>query len=220
MLDVSGKRVNLYGRGRKGYYTPSGARDRLRYADALYDGNPYDGDLYADALYAGRKLSVARMSAECAALGGDGGVGVRAGLSPCPWDRREVAFTAYGVAVRVRGSVRAPTPFAAHLSGPDFAKLILNGWGAGRHCDRCRRDVAELGGGDDLVLAAAETRAHLGKAVGGTRCIAEATFIGTVIAAFGMRGKDHLAGLQILRLHDRRQESDRPGQPAAQRRSR
>jgi uncharacterized protein YbjQ (UPF0145 family) len=71
---------------------------------------------------------VARMSAECAALGGDGVVAVRAGLSPCPWDGRAVAFTAYGVAVRARGNVRAPAPFTAHLSGPDFARLILNGW--------------------------------------------------------------------------------------------
>jgi hypothetical protein len=77
------------GRGRKGYYTPGGTRDRLRYAGSLYDG-----DLYADALHAGRKVSVARMSAECAALGGDGVVAVRAGLSPCPWDGRAVASAA------------------------------------------------------------------------------------------------------------------------------
>jgi hypothetical protein len=87
---------------------------------------------------------VARMSAECAALGGV--VAVRAGLSPCPWDGRAVAFTAYGVAVRARGNVRAPAPFTAHLSGPDFARLILNGWVPAGICDRCRRDVAELGG--------------------------------------------------------------------------
>jgi uncharacterized protein YbjQ (UPF0145 family) len=248
-LDVSGKRVSFHGKGRKGYYTPSGTRDRLRYTGSLPDGDLYDGDLYADALFAGRKTSVARMTAECAAMDGDGVVAVRVSLSSFPWDRRAVAFTASGIAVRARGSVRAPVPFTAHLSGPDFARLILNGWvpagiaiGVGEvwrgaaeteesparrmreiapwsdaltaaREDARRRmlDDARLIGGDGLVLSAAETSAHLDKAAGGVRCIAEATFTGTVIAAFGMRGKGLPAVMQILRLHDHLHEGENGG---------
>jgi uncharacterized protein YbjQ (UPF0145 family) len=229
-LSKSGERESLYGEGRGRYYVSGVARKRLTYASALRGG---------------RKTSIARMTAECAALGGDGVVAVTSAVSGCPWDQRAVTFTAIGTAVRARGSVRAPAPFAAHLSGPDFAKLIMNGlvpagiaigvgedWGyshagaAARRLDPNReitrwtdavtaargdaRDRmlsdARLIGGDGVVLSMAETRVHLDRTgsrrAGEGACIAEATFIGTVIAAFGRHGQDGLAALPILRLNE------------------
>ncbi|WP_406210225.1 YbjQ family protein [Kitasatospora sp. NBC_01560] len=77
-------------------------------------------------LYAARRLALARAVAECAALGGDGIVGVRLRAEEFPAGGLE--FTAWGTAVRARSRIRPRLPFTSHLSGQDFAKLLHSGW--------------------------------------------------------------------------------------------
>ena len=56
-----------------------------------------------------------------------GVVGVRLTIGPFPAGGLE--FKAIGTAVRAAGSARAAAPAVhLHLSGQDFAKLIMNGW--------------------------------------------------------------------------------------------
>jgi uncharacterized protein YbjQ (UPF0145 family) len=78
------------------------------------------------ALYTARRTAIARMSAECAELGGHGVVGVR--LSAGPFLAGGTEFQAIGTAVRVPGAARLRQPFTSDLSGQDFAKLIAKGW--------------------------------------------------------------------------------------------
>lgn len=67
------------------------------------------------------------MTAECAALGGHGVVGLR--LSRTPFIFGELEFTAIGTAVRAAGALAGPrVPFTCGLSGQDFARLIKAGW--------------------------------------------------------------------------------------------
>ncbi len=77
-------------------------------------------------LYQARRTAIARMTAECEALGGHGVVGVRLTIGPFPAGGLE--FKAIGTAVRAPGAVRPKEPFTSDLSGQDFAKLILAGW--------------------------------------------------------------------------------------------
>lgn len=83
---------------------------------------------YATALQAGRRVCVNRMTAECAALRGDGVVAVRVRVAPCPGTKQALQFTALGAAVQAGASVHLAAPFTAHVSGQDFAKLIMAGW--------------------------------------------------------------------------------------------
>jgi uncharacterized protein YbjQ (UPF0145 family) len=119
------------------------------------------------ARYQSRHAAIERMSAECAALGGHGVVGVR--LSPGPFPLGGARFQAIGTAVRAPGAAAAPrVPFSCDLSGQDFAKLIVTGWVpaalvlgisiGSRHDDRdtARRTHlwsgnAEVGGWTELV---------------------------------------------------------------------
>ena len=39
-----------------------------------------------------------------------------------------VAFQVIGTAVRAKGCPPLPRPFTTELSGPDFAKLLMDGW--------------------------------------------------------------------------------------------
>jgi uncharacterized protein YbjQ (UPF0145 family) len=80
----------------------------------------------ARALYQARRTAIARMSAECAQLGGHGVVGVRLTSGAFPAGGTE--FQASGTAVRAPGPVRLRHPFTSDLSGQDFAKLVLKGW--------------------------------------------------------------------------------------------
>ena len=83
-----------------------------------------------------RRTAVERMAAQCAALGGDGVVGLRVTRGAFLLGGQE--FTAIGTAVRARGAVEGtggtgradghPAPFTSDLSGQDFAKLIMAGW--------------------------------------------------------------------------------------------
>ena len=79
------------------------------------------------SLYEARRLAVDRMTTECSLLGGDGVVGVRLAIRRFPAGGLE--FSAIGTAVRAGGSaVRPPKPFTSHVTGQEFAKLIMNGW--------------------------------------------------------------------------------------------
>ncbi|GAA3733389.1 hypothetical protein [Streptomyces tremellae] len=75
-----------------------------------------------------RRAALDRLSAECAALGGDGVVSAELTVAPFPTDPSYLEFKVIGTAVRARGAVRPPRPFTCHLDGQGFAKLVSNGW--------------------------------------------------------------------------------------------
>jgi uncharacterized protein YbjQ (UPF0145 family) len=77
-------------------------------------------------MYEARRSAIGRMTAECAALGGHGVVGVRLTIGPFPAGGLE--FKAIGTAVTAAGAAALATPFTSDLSGQDFAKLIFAGW--------------------------------------------------------------------------------------------
>ncbi len=77
-------------------------------------------------LYQARRQAIARMTAECQALGGHGIVGVQLTIGAFPAGGLE--FKAIGTAVRAPGAVPLRQPFTSDLSGQDFAKLVLAGW--------------------------------------------------------------------------------------------
>ena len=66
------------------------------------------------------------MSAECAQLGGHGVVGMSLTIGRF-FGRMAWEFKAIGTAVRAPGGVSLAQPFTSHLSGQDFAKLIMAG---------------------------------------------------------------------------------------------
>ncbi len=76
-------------------------------------------------LYAARRAAIGRMSAECAALGGHGIVGVRLSIGRFPAGGLE--FHAIGTAVKAPGAIPLARPFTSDVSGQDFAKLIGDG---------------------------------------------------------------------------------------------
>jgi len=76
-------------------------------------------------LYEARRTAIARMTAECAELGGHGVVGVSLTIGAFPTGGLE--FKAIGTAVRAPGAA-LERPFTSDLSGQDFAKLFLDGW--------------------------------------------------------------------------------------------
>jgi uncharacterized protein YbjQ (UPF0145 family) len=80
-----------------------------------------------EAMYQARDAAIDRMTAQCAALGGHGVVGVR--LSRGRFALGGLEFTAIGTAVRAPEAAAAPrVPFTSGLSGQDFARLIMAGW--------------------------------------------------------------------------------------------
>ena len=81
---------------------------------------------YVDALNAGWDGAIGRMLAECAALGGDGVVGVRLEERHLGNDNRE--FVALGTAVRSLAGRHTSRPFATTLDGQDVAKLLHAHW--------------------------------------------------------------------------------------------
>jgi uncharacterized protein YbjQ (UPF0145 family) len=85
----------------------------------------------AQGLYAGRRAAIERMTEQCAELGGHGIVGATVRvreIPPDPLTAGALEFTVIGTAVRAGGCPPLRRPFAADLSGPDFAKLIMTGW--------------------------------------------------------------------------------------------
>jgi uncharacterized protein YbjQ (UPF0145 family) len=80
-----------------------------------------------DAMYQARHTAIDRMTAECAAVGGHGVVGVHLSRGSYPFGGLQ--FTAIGTAVRAAGAVIGPrAPFTSDLSGQEFARLIGAGW--------------------------------------------------------------------------------------------
>jgi len=79
-------------------------------------------------LYAARRAAIRRMTAECAALGGLGVIGVELSVGAFGDDEDILEFRAFGTAVRARGVTSRAQPFASDLSGQDFTKLVAHGW--------------------------------------------------------------------------------------------
>jgi uncharacterized protein YbjQ (UPF0145 family) len=78
-------------------------------------------------MYQARQTAIDRMTAECAALGGHGVVGVRLSREALPLSGLD--FAAAGTAVRAPGAAHAQRAlFTCDVSGQDFAKLITAGW--------------------------------------------------------------------------------------------
>jgi uncharacterized protein YbjQ (UPF0145 family) len=94
-------------------------------------GIPGPAARIAKAMYGGRRAAIDRMTSECADLGGHGIVAASFQLKEIPADiltAGAVEFTVLGTAVRARGCPSLARPFAADLSGQDFAKLLMAGW--------------------------------------------------------------------------------------------
>ena len=79
-------------------------------------------------LYQARRAAISRMTAECAALGALGVIGVQLTVGPFGDDEDILEFKALGTAVRARGVTSRAQPFASDLSGQDFTKLVAHGW--------------------------------------------------------------------------------------------
>jgi uncharacterized protein YbjQ (UPF0145 family) len=79
-------------------------------------------------LYRARRAAISRMTAECAALGALGVIGVQLTIGPFVDDEDILEFRALGTAVRARGVTSRAQPFASDLSGQDFTKLVAHGW--------------------------------------------------------------------------------------------
>ncbi len=79
-------------------------------------------------LYQARRAAISRMTAECAALGGLGVIGVQLTVGPFGDDEDILEFRALGTAVRAPGVTSRAQPFASDLSGQDFTKLVAHGW--------------------------------------------------------------------------------------------
>jgi uncharacterized protein YbjQ (UPF0145 family) len=80
-----------------------------------------------EAMYQARQTAIDRMTAECAALGGQGVVGVRLSRGVLPLSGLD--FAAAGTAVRAPGAAHGQRAlFTCDVSGQDFAKLITAGW--------------------------------------------------------------------------------------------
>jgi uncharacterized protein YbjQ (UPF0145 family) len=107
--------------GYSGYSTPVSTVTAVSGAGGLGSYGPV-----VQTLYEARHTAIARMSEECAELGGHGVVGVSLTLGRFPAGGLE--FKAIGTAVRVPGVPLGRKPFTSGLSGQDFAKLIMDGW--------------------------------------------------------------------------------------------
>jgi uncharacterized protein YbjQ (UPF0145 family) len=107
--------------GYTGYATPYATVTTVSGGGAFGSYRPV-----VQTLYEARRTALARMSAECAELGGHGVVGVSLTIGRFPAGGLE--FKAIGTAVRVPGVPLSRPPFTSGLSGQDFAKLILDGW--------------------------------------------------------------------------------------------
>jgi uncharacterized protein YbjQ (UPF0145 family) len=76
------------------------------------------------ALLEARSRAIARMVAECQALGGHGVVGISLTIERT---KAGLEFMAIGTAVRAQGAVPLAEPFTSGLSGQEFAKLLMSG---------------------------------------------------------------------------------------------
>jgi uncharacterized protein YbjQ (UPF0145 family) len=100
-------------------------------ASATVTGWPGSAARIAQALYDGHRTAIDRMTGECSDLGGHGIVGASLQVTEIPGDSftaATVEFKVIGSAVRAKGCPPLPRPFTTELSGPDFAKLLMDGW--------------------------------------------------------------------------------------------
>jgi uncharacterized protein YbjQ (UPF0145 family) len=157
-------------------------------------------------MYEARHKAIDRMQAECAALGGHGVVSARIDIGAFPAGGLE--FQVLGTAVRAPGAGPLRKPFTSHLTGQDFAKLIIAGWvpvgfalgisvGA-RHDDWQTRNQTRWGSGNsevdghtDLVSSARhDARIQL------ERDVARQGAEGVVISAMDLRIRDRECPMQ------------------------
>jgi uncharacterized protein YbjQ (UPF0145 family) len=85
----------------------------------------------AEALHDGYRTAIDRMARDCSDLGAHGIVGASLQVTETAGDNftaATVQFTVIGTAVRGRDCPPLERPFTAELSGPDFAKLLMDGW--------------------------------------------------------------------------------------------
>jgi hypothetical protein len=75
-----------------------------------------------------RRRALDQMRRNARDLGADGVVAVRLELGAYPGDRRGVAFTALGTAVRAESKTHVERPFLCALSALDVARLLPAGW--------------------------------------------------------------------------------------------
>ncbi|MGV4925784.1 heavy metal-binding domain-containing protein [Streptomyces sp. BHT-5-2] len=126
-------------------YHVAGGGTRWRYYDCGYRHATWSGSNHepapvavsgqgaaskalVDVLLAARHAALARMTAECTALGGDGVVAADLTMAPFPSAPHCFEFQVIGTAVRAQGQARPQRPFTTHLDGQGFAKLIAAGW--------------------------------------------------------------------------------------------
>ena len=115
-------------------------------------------------MYEARHKAISRMEAECEALGGHGVVSAQLRVGGFPAGGLE--FKVIGTAVRADGArlPRLRKPFTSHLTGQDFAKLIIAGWVpvgfalgisvAARHDDWMTLNQTRWGAGNTEVAGA------------------------------------------------------------------
>ena len=85
----------------------------------------------AQALCDGYRTAIDRMTRACSDLGGHGIVGASLQVTENRGDNftaATVEFEVTGTAVRGHGCPPLAHPFTSGLSGPDFAKLLIDGW--------------------------------------------------------------------------------------------
>lgn len=168
-------------------------------------------------LYDARRLAIGRLLTECAALGGDGVVGVD--LTVDRFRAQDtLEFVALGTAVRALGPVRPARPFGSHLGGQDFAKLLGAGyvpvdlvlgvsigvkhddWGVRRAVSSWQNQ--EVQAWTELVRSVRqEARAHLAQDVartGADGCVLSSSRLSVHVRERGENHRDHIAEADML----------------------
>ena len=196
----------------------------------------------AQALYDGRRTAIDRMAGECSDLGGHGIVGASMQVTETPGDNFTVAtveFTVIGTAVRGNGCPPLARPFTTELSGPDFAKLLMDGWvpagialgisAAGLHDSLVTTSSGPWGTGNAevptytnlMVYVRQDARSRLEQAVrglgaGGVVVSAITLHVRSDACHAGLAAADHFAeavitGTAVARFADRRKAGRAPG---------
>ncbi len=86
----------------------------------------YDMENQEDVLYAARERALLRMEEEASLLGANAVVGVRLQLEESN-ESHQMAFSAFGTAVRIRNLVKTNKPIVCTVSGQEFVKLLAQG---------------------------------------------------------------------------------------------
>jgi uncharacterized protein YbjQ (UPF0145 family) len=115
-----------------GYYDCGSPSARYTYSSqaspVMVSGEGSMAKALVQVLMDARYKALARMRAECAALGGDGVVSAQLTIAPFHSAPNCLEFQVIGTAVRAQGPVRPTRPFTSHVDGEGFAKLITAGW--------------------------------------------------------------------------------------------